>query len=230
MENDNSNVIRAQKIPLEIELFLKLGRSACYKSRKIRLFLTPKNYIILPTNYINKSIYKLLADYEIDIKTIKGSCFARCAELLDDKFALVQSTNINIYKNDSLDIFYTIPIKVEIDENEYHWNKKFTFIFCLQNGNLIVSAYDGKIYIFKIKDDSYEKILEFKDESEHILGVLELKNKNILTFSKSKAIKIFNYIEKDKNYKLQSKSIIDTEDEEIYTVKLEDSKDSELSC
>jgi WD40 repeat protein len=97
----------------------------------------------------------------------------------------------------------------------------------LQNGNLIVSAYDGKIYIFKIKDDSYEKILEFEDESEHILGVIELKNKNILTFSKSKAIKIYNYNEKDKNYKLQYKSIIETEDEEIYTVKFEDSKDSE---
>ena len=187
----------------------------------------PKNYIILPTNDINKSNYKLLTDYEIDIKTINGSCFTSCTELLDDKFAMVQRTNINIYKNDSLDILYTIPIEVEIDENDYSWNKKVTSIFCMQNGNLIASAYDGKIYIFKIKDDSYEKILEFEDESEHILGVIELKNKNILTFPKSKAVKIYSYIEKDKNYKLQSKAIIDTGDEEIYSAKFEHSKDSE---
>ena len=146
---------------------------------------------------------------------------------MDDKFAIVQRTIINIYKNDSLDILYTIPIEVEIDENDYSWNKKVTSIFCLQNGNLIASAYDGKIYIFKIKDDSYEKILEFEDESEHILGVIELKNKNILTVSKSKAVKIYSYIEKDKNYKLQSKAIIDTGDEEIYSAKFEHSKDSE---
>ena len=227
LENDSTNVIRAQKIPLEIELFLKFGRSGCYESRKTRLYLTPKNYIILPTNDINKSNYKLLTDYEIDIKTINGSCFTSCTELLDDKFAMVQRTNINIYKNDSLDILYTIPIEVEIDENDYSWNKKVTSIFCMQNGNLIASAYDGKIYIFKIKDDSYEKILEFEDESEHILGVIELKNKNILTFSKSKAVKIYSYIEKDKNYKLQSKAIIDTGDEEIYSAKFEHSKDSE---
>ena len=43
LENDSTNIIRAQKIPLEIELFLKLGRSACYVSRKTRLYLTPKN-------------------------------------------------------------------------------------------------------------------------------------------------------------------------------------------
>ena len=227
LENDSTNVIRAQKLPLEIELFLKLAHSDGYESRKIKLYLAPKNYIILPTNDINKSNYKLLTDYKIEIKSIKDSYFTSCAELLDDKFAMVEKTNINIYENDSLDILYTIPIEVEIDENDYSWNEKVTSIFCLQNGNLIVSAYDGKIYIFKIKDDSYEKILEFEDESEHILGVIELKNKNILTFSKSKAIKIYNYNEKDKNYKLQYKSIIETEDEEIYTVKFEDSKDSE---
>ena len=76
-------------------------------------------------------------------------------------------------------------------------------------------------------DDSYEKILEFEDEFEHILGVMELKNKNILTFSKNKAVKIYSYIEKNKNYELQYKSIINTGDEEIYEVKFEDSKDSE---
>ena len=227
LENDSTNVIRAQKLPLQVELFLKLAHSDGYESRKIGLYLSLKNYIILPTNDINKSNYKLLTDYEIEIKSIKDSCFTSYAELLDDKFAMVESTNINIYKNDSLDILYTIPIEVELDENDYSWNKKVTSIFCLQNGNLIASAYDGKIYIFKIKDDSYEKILEFEDESEHILGVMELKNKNILTFSKNKAVKIYSYIEKDKKYKLQYKSVIDTEDEEIYEVKFQDSKDSE---
>ena len=118
-----------------------------YESRKIELYLTPKNYIILPTNNINKSDYKLLTDYEIEIKSIKDSCFTNYAELLDDKFAMIESTNINIYKNDSLDILYTIPIEVEIDENDYSWNKKVTSIFCMQNGNLIASAYDSKIYI-----------------------------------------------------------------------------------
>ena len=226
MENDSTNVIRAKKLPLEIELCLKLTHSEGYESRKIRLYWTPKNYIILPTNDINKSNYKLLTDYEIEIKSIKESYFSCCTELLDDKFAMVESANINIYKNDSLDILYTIPVEVK-DENDYDWNKKVTSIFCMQNGNLFASTYDGKIYIFKIKDSLYEKILEFEDESEHILGFIELKNKNILTFSKSKAIKIYIYNEKDKNYKLQYKSIIETEDEEIYTVKFEDSKDSE---
>jgi len=227
LENDSTNVIRAQKLPLQIELFLKFAKSDGYESRKIHLYLTPKNYIILPTNDINKSNYKLLTDYTIEIKSIKNSCFTCCAELLDDKFAMVESTNINIYKNDSLDIIYTIPVEVKLAESDYSWNKKVTSIFCLQNGNLIASAYDGKIYIFKIKDDSYEKIFEFEDESENILGVIELKNKNILTFSTSKSVKIYTYIEKDKIFKLQYKSIIGTEDEEINKVKFEDSKDSE---
>ena len=223
LENDSTNVIRAQKLPLQIELFLKLAHSDGYESRKIGLYLTAKNYIILPTNDINKSNYKLLTDYTIEIKTIKDSCFTICAELLDDKFAMVESTNINIYKNDSLDILYTIPIEVKIDENDYSWNKKVTSIFCMQNGNLIASAYDGKIYIFKIKDDSYEKILEFEDESKHILGVIELKNKNLLTFSKNNVVKVYKY----KNYELLYKSTIEIDDEEIYKVKFEDSKDSE---
>ena len=100
----------------------------------------------------------------------------------------------------------------------------------MQNGNLIASAYDGKIYIFKIKDDSYEKILEFEDESEHILGVMELTNKYLLTFSTSKAIKVYSYIKKNKNYELQYKRIIESDDEEdskIFEVKFKDSKDSE---
>ena len=139
---------------------------------------------------------------------------------------MVEKNNINIYKNDSLNALYSIQVEVT-DENDYDWNKKVTSIFCLQNGNLIASAYDGKIYIFKIKDDSYEKILEFEDESEHILGVIELKNKNILTFSTSKAVKVYSYIEKNKNYELQYKSFIDTEDEKLYEVKLKNSKDSE---
>jgi len=147
---------------------------------------------------------------------------------LDDKFAMVERTNINIYKNDSLNILYTIPIEEEIDKNEYDWNKEVTSVFCLQNGNLIASSYEGKIYIFKINDDSYEKILEFEDGSEYILGVIELKNKNLLTFSTSSTVKIYRYIEKNKNYELQYKSIIYIEDEErVYEVKFEDSKDSE---
>ena len=230
LENDSTNVIRAHKLPLENKLFLKLAYSDGYESRKIELYLTPKNYIILPTNNINKSDYKLLTDYEIEIKSIKDSCFTNYAELLDNKFAMIESTNINIYKNDSLDILYTIPIEVEIDENDYSWNKKVTSIFCMQNGNLIASAYDGKIYIFKIKDDSYEKILEFEDESEHILGVIELKNKNILTFSTSNAVKVYRYIEKNKKYELQYKSIIYKSIIDLggtNKVKLEDSKDSE---
>ena len=227
LENDSTNVIRAQKLPPQIELFLKLGHSDVYEFRKILLYLTPKNYIILPTNDINKSNYKLLTDYEIEIRSIKDSYFSCYAELLDDKFAMVESTNINIYKNDSLDKLYTIPIEVK-DKND--WDKKVTSIFCMQNGNLIASAYDGKIYIFKIKDDSYETILEFEDESEHILGVIELKNKNLLTFSNSKTVKVYSYMEKNKKYELQYKSYIGTDDEEdekIYKVKFEDSKDSE---
>ena len=226
--NDSTNVIRAQRIPLEVEIFLKLSEDrSSYESRKIELYLTQKNFIILPTNFINKSDYKLLTDYEIEIKSIKDSYFTSCAELLDDKFAMVERNNINIYENDSLDILYTIPIEVERGENDFGWNTKVTSIFCLQNGNLIASAYDGKIYIFKIKDDSYEKILEFEDEYDHILGVFELKNKKILTVSKRKSVKIYNYIEKDYSFELQYTSIIDTSDEEIFSVKFEANKDSE---
>jgi hypothetical protein len=43
LENDSTNVLRAQKLPLEIELFLKLAHSHGYESRKIELYLTPKN-------------------------------------------------------------------------------------------------------------------------------------------------------------------------------------------
>jgi len=228
LENDSINIIGVKELPFQIELFYKLAHSRSYERRKIILYLTPKNYIILPTNNINESNYKLLTDYTIEIKSIKDSYFTCCAELLDDKFAMVERTNINIYKNDSLNILYTIPIEEEIDKNEYDWNKEVTSVFCLQNGNLIASSYEGKIYIFKINDDSYEKILEFEDGSEYILGVIELKNKNLLTFSTSSTVKIYRYIEKNKNYELQYKSIIYIEDEErVYEVKFEDSKDSE---
>ena len=158
----------------------------------LRIFIDKDGIIdINDCEKVNNAINDIL-----DIEDpIKESYFSCCTELLDDKFAMVESANINIYKNDSLDILYTIPVEVK-DENDYDWNKKVTSIFCMQNGNLFASTYDGKIYIFKIKDSLYEKILEFEDESEHILGFIELKNKNILTFSKSKTVKVYRYIKK----------------------------------
>ena len=58
-----------------------------------------------------------------------------------------------------------------------------------------------------------------EDKSEHILGVIELKNKNLLTFSTNKTVKVYSYIEKNKNYVMQYKSIIDTGGEKkIYDI------------
>ena len=111
-----------------MELFLKSSNADAYESRKIFLYLTPKNYIILPTNSINKSDYKKLTDYKIEIKSIRNSYFTCFAELLDDKFAMVEGTNINIYKNDSLNILYTIKVEVKIGPNDLSWNSKITSI------------------------------------------------------------------------------------------------------
>ena len=116
LENDSTDAIREQKLPLKIKLFEKLSNSDGHKSRKIQLYLNPKNYIILPTNDINIFNYKLLTDYAIETKSIEDINFTSCAELMDDKFAMVESTNINIYKNNSLDILYTIPIEVNIEK------------------------------------------------------------------------------------------------------------------
>ena len=66
LENDSTNVIRSQVLPMEIEIFLK-SNSPGYLTRQIILYFQPKNYIIMPSNNIDKSKYKLLTDYEIDI-------------------------------------------------------------------------------------------------------------------------------------------------------------------
>ena len=147
--NDRMNVIRSRKLPLEVEMFLTLAHSNGYESRKIILYLKPKNYIIMPSNNIDISKYKLLTDYEIEIKEIKDNYFSSFAEFLDDKFAMVEKENINIYKNDSLKIIHTIKIDINVAENDYNCYNKITSIFCMQNGNLLVSTYDKKIYIYR---------------------------------------------------------------------------------
>ena len=226
LENDSTNVIRSQVLPMEVELFLKLSKSDGYRSRKIDLYTKPKNYIIMPSNNIDKSKYKLLTDYEIDIKFIKSRYYSSFAELLDDKFAMVDGTSINIFKNDSLNILYTIEIDVKVDEDDYRCQEKITSLFCLQNGNLMASTYDGKIYIFKIMDDKYEKILEFEHE-ERFFSAIELQNKKLLTFTSNKNVIIFYYDKKSNNYKLETKIEISCSPGEMYSVKLIDLKDSQ---
>ena len=62
---------------------------------------------------------------------------------------------------DSLDILYTIPIEVEIDENDYSWNKKVTSIFCLQNGNLIaVARYSFDTTKYQVTDRGVYELIE----------------------------------------------------------------------
>ena len=180
----------------------------------------------MPYNNIDKSKYKLLTDYEIDIKFIKSRYYSSFAELLDDKFAMVDESRINIFKNDSLNILYTIEIDVNVDKDDYKCQQKITSLFCLQNGNLMASTYDGNIYIFKIMDNKYEKVLEFEGE-EKFFYAIELKNKKILTFTSDKNFIIYSYNKESKNYKLETKIEIECAPDEIYSAKIVDLNDSQ---
>ena len=132
----------------------QLSLELIYEKLELELYLEPKNYIILPLNYIIFS--KKLTEYHFESDSIKDSYFSLITELLDDKFAMVYNNNIYIYKNDSLNSLYTI--KIDINLPMCSWDEKITSICCSHNGNLIASSYDGKIYIFKILDNSYEKL------------------------------------------------------------------------
>ena len=226
LENDSTNVIRSQTIPIQVELFLKLSKSDFYESRKIGLYTEPKNYFIMPSNNIDKSKYKLLTDYEIDIKFFKNNSYKCFAELLDNKFAMAYETKINIFKNDSLKILYTIEIDIQVDEDDYNCYKKITSLFCLENGNLMASTYDGKIHIFKIMDDKYEKILDLEQE-ERFFCAIELQNKKLLTITSNKNVIIYYFDKKSNNYKLETKIEISCSPDEMHTAKLIDLKDSQ---
>ena len=226
LENDSTNVIRSYELPKEIEIFLKISRMDTYEIRKKHCFLKPKNYIIIPSNDVDESKYKLLKDYVVDIQSIKDSSFTSFAELKDDKFAMVEKENINIYKNDSFEILYTITINVFVDENDFNCQNKISSIFCLENGNLMATTYDGKIYIFKIKENSYEKIFEISD-NEHFLNAIELKNRKIIAFCTSKNAVIYSFNKKSKKFEKETIINIDIEENKIYTAKLIDCKDSE---
>lgn len=226
LENDSTNVLRSNPIPKEIELFLKFSHFGSYEPRKIELYLKPKNYIIMPTNDVDESKFKLLTDYEIDLKTLKDSYFSSYAELLDNKFAMVENENINIYDNDSLDILFTIIIRVEKDDEDDDCIYKISSLFCLQNGNLMATTYDRKIYIFNINKDSYKQEIEFEID-DPIYCAIELSNKKILVFTSNKIFLIYSFNKKSIKYELETKFKIDSFEENVYYAKIIDFKDLE---
>ena len=226
LENDSANVIRSYELPETIKFTLQYLRSDHYESRKIDLYLKTKNYIIMPSNDIDISKFKLLKDYEIIIKSIKNSHFSSFTEFHDNKFAMVEKSNINIYKNDSLDILYTIEIDENIDYDDYDCEKRIPSLFTLQNNNLMAASYDGTIYIFKIMDTKYSNIMKFIVD-EKILGAIELKNRQILVFTKNRNVIIYYFNKKTKKYEIQITIKIQCNPQEIYRVKLVDCKDSE---
>ena len=205
--------------------FLKLIGNSHYETRKIDLYLNTKNYIIVPSNNINLSNFKLLTDYEIIVKSIKTSHFSNFTEFHDDKFAMVEKQNINIYKNDSLDILYTIKIKVNVDDDDFNCERRIPSLFTLQNGNLMATSYDGTIYIIKIMDNTYENIMKFNVD-ENLLGAIELQNKKILVFTINKNIIIYYFNKKSKKYEIETKITINCNPKEIFYVKLVDCNDS----
>jgi hypothetical protein len=105
----------------------------------------------MPSNNVDKSKYKLLTEYNVDLREIKNTYYSFIVELLDNKYAMVLDDNINIYKNDSLNILFTI----HIDVHEYLGEiciYKITSLFCMQNGNLMASTFDGFIYILSLSN------------------------------------------------------------------------------
>ena len=129
----------------------------------------------MQSNNIDMSKYKLLTDYIIDIRANKGNYkyYSSILELLNNKFAMVEENRIDLFKNDSLDIIYSIKINIVADEKDLDESKMLS-LYCLQNGSLMVSTFDGKLYT-TLPNNKY-KIFH----SPHIFNSLTFINVHII--------------------------------------------------
>ena len=183
-------------------------------------YLNPKNYIILPTHNTEELKFKLITEYNIISKFNRDSPYSNCVELLDNKFAMENEGTINIYNNESFDILFSINIVLSIDGENY-----ISSLFRLSNGNLMCSTYFGKIFIFKINEKSYKKILDFQAQN-NIITTFELHNKKIIIITEDTYLYIYNYLQKLNKYELQTKIKLNIEFNYLYKAKIIDCNDS----
>ena len=87
------------------------------------------------------------------------------------------------------------------------------------------STYFGKIFIFKINDKSYKKILDFEAQN-NIITTLELHNKKIIIITEDTYLYIYNYLQKLNKYELQTKIKLNIEFNYLYKAKIIDCNDS----
>ena len=209
--NDKEILLNKKKEKITNELVKKI----------ILLYNNPEKLLLIPSYIVNLSKIKLLSDYKIKEFNYKGKNYICFAELSNNKFALSASTYIcfiDIFDSDSLKKIFSIEI-----EDEDNYAKR---IFCLKNGDLMVIK-NQIIIIFKILEQSYEKILEL-NIGQKILNAIKLDNNKIIVYTRNNDLLTYSFNNNSQNLELENIiNIYSKEEEEVYYSRLVDIKDSE---
>ena len=156
------------------------------------------NYILSPKEEeINLSNIKVLNDMEFWSETNEDSFYRRITELKDGRPVLSTDEKVDILKNNSLTVDFSITPEIKVIEEARYYGLFLGDILGLSNGDLIIVTGECIIYVYEINKNEYKLKHTIKEEGL-IFNVIELHDKTIIAF---KHHKIVQYKLTDNKYK-----------------------------